>query len=262
MRSSKLTRLLITLALLPLARPAHSQSDVYWRIDPGVKTCSMRIDPSLTQGEWRTFVRQAGSMISFKPLAPAAPIGPRRFSVNVDYSITPVDQHDPAWINTFVHPDAGCPLGDRIKMPALRATYGVSRTMDVTGFWTTAPGANYGLAGGAVKYAFLKETAKSPAAAVTGSYTALTGVPDFNFSVYSVGVIASKRIARFQPFLGVRQGVAVGTETTPKVDLATETLPLTHGFLGTTWSIWKLGVAAEYDVASVNTFSLMLGVYP
>jgi len=251
--------------LLLFTRPAQSQGHdggVYWRTDPGVKTCSMAIDPSLTQSQWETFVRQAGAMIDFKSLGPAEPIGKWRFALGVDYSVTPVDQHDPAWINTFTHPDASCPLGDQIKLPALRATLGISSTTDLVGFWSTAPNANYGLAGGAIQYAFLRESGRVPAAAVTASVTSLTGVPDFNFLVYGAGLSVSKRFATLVPYVGIRQSVAVGTETTPKVDLATESIPLTHGFVGVNWALWKLGVAAEYDISARNTFALQIKAHP
>jgi hypothetical protein len=255
----------LVLVLLLLARPAFPQGTdggVYWHISPGVKTCSMVIDPSLTQGQWHTFVRQAGALIDFKSLAPASPLGKNRFNLGVVYSLTPVNQHDPAWINTFTHPDADCPLGDQIAMPSLRATWGASDAMDVTGFWTQAPGANYGLAGGAMQYTFLRESAKGPAAAASVAFTSLTGVADFDFYVMSFRLSASKRLARFTPYLGVKQGVALGVEQTPKVDLKRETVPLAMAVVGTTWSIWKLGVAAEYEIADVNTFALQLGFRP
>jgi len=53
--------------------------------------------------------------------------------------------------------------------------------------------------------------------------------------------------------------MAIGTEMTSKVDLSRESIPLTQGFLGATWSIWRLGVTAEYDVSAVNTFALVIG---
>ncbi len=137
-----------------------------------------------------------------------------------------------------------------------------SRTMDVGGYWTTAPGANYGLLGGEFKYAFLRESARVPAAAVSTSFTMLTGVPDFNLSIYSVGLVASKRIAMFTPYWGVKEVLVIGTETTAKVDLNRESLPLTQGFIGATCSIWKLGLAAEYNIADVNTFAFVIGFHP
>jgi hypothetical protein len=46
------------------------------------------------------------------------------------------------------------------------------------------------------------------------------------------------------------------------VDLATESVPITQGIFGATWSVWKLGVAAEYDVATVNTFAHQIAFHP
>jgi hypothetical protein len=255
---------MIAVGLLLLACPAFPQGTdggVYWHTSPGVTTCSMVIDPSLTQDQWHTFVEQAGTLIDFKSLAPASPLGKHHFTLGVVYTLTPVNQHDPAWINTFSHPDANCPLGDQIVMPSLRATWGASDAVDVTGFWTQAPGANYGLAGGAMQYTFLGESAKRPAAAASVAFTSLTGVPDFDFNVMSVGLRASKRLARFTPYLGVKQGIAVGVEQTQKVDLKQENAPLAMAVVGTTWSIWKLGVAAEYEIADVNTFALQIGFH-
>jgi hypothetical protein len=263
MSGRRLIGIVVPLVSLLFASPSYAQdSGVYWHIDPSVETCSMVIDPSLTQAQWKRFTREVGAISSFKSLASAEPLGKLNFTFGIDYSITPIDQHHPAWINTFTHPDASCPLGDQIELPTLRARLGVSNAMDVGGYWTTAPGANYGLVGGEFKYAFLSESARVPAAAVSASFTTLTGVPDFNFSVYSVGALASKRVAMFTPYLGVKESVAVGTETTSKVDLNRESIPLTQGFIGANFSIWKLSLAAEYNIASVNTFAFVIGSQP
>jgi hypothetical protein len=263
-RGQRLTGLVVALLPLLSATPSRAQEGdggVYWHTDPSVGTCSMVIDPSLTQSQWETFTRQAGAIISFKSLASGEPLGRGRFTLGVDYSVTPIDQHDPSWINTFTHPDASCPLGDEITIPTLRARVGVSSTMDVGGYWTTAPGANYGLVGGELRYAFLRESARVPAAVVSTSLSVLTGVPDFNFEVYSVGVVASKRLARFIPYLGVRENLAIGTETTNKVDLDRESIPITQGYVGASYSIWRVGLAAEYDIAAVNTFAFVISAH-
>ncbi len=251
-----------SLALILSASVSLAQSggsNVYWHIDPGVKTCSMVIDPALTQAQWHTFIKQIGAISSFKSLASAKTLGTMNFRVGFDYAKTPVDQHNPAWINTFTHPDADCPLGDAVGYPTIRASMGVSDRMDVGGYWTTAPGANYGLIGGEVKYGFLQESARTPAAAVRGSVTVLTGVPDFNVSIYSIDVLASKDIAMLTPYAGLRTSLVVGTETTSKVDLERESIVIAQGFAGIACSIWKINLAAEYNVSSVNTFALAIG---
>jgi hypothetical protein len=257
------TLIVTSLALLLCGSLVYAQSDhpnVYWRLDPSVSTCSMIIDPSLTQAQWHEFTKQVGALSSFKSLAPAQTLGRFNFRVGVDYESTPVDQHSLAWINTFVHPDEECPLGDKIAMPTLRASVGVSDNMDIGGYWTTAPGANYGLIGGEFKYAFLQEEESLPAAAVRASFTLLTGVPDFDLSIYSIDLLASKTIAALTPYVGARTSLAVGTETSSNVSLKTERIPIAQGYLGIAYSLWVLNVAAEYNVSTVNTLAFAVAV--
>jgi len=251
-----------SLVLCLFVTVAHAQSgggDVYWHIDRSVKSCSMVIDPSLTQAQWHTFVRQAGTMVTFKSLAPATTLGKKNFQIAVDYASTPVDQHDPAWINTFTHPDEDCPLGDAIKIPTIRARMGVSDNVDIGGYWTTAPGANYGVVGGELKYAFLKESGKLPAVATRASVSILTGVPDFNVNIYSLDLVTSKKFAKLTPYFGFRHNLIVGTEITSKVDLDREVIPTSQGYVGAAYSLWMLNLAGEYNFSSVNTFAFALG---
>jgi hypothetical protein len=219
----------------------------------------MVIDPSLSQAQWRRFAKEAGAIVSFKSLASAKTLGKMNFNVAIDNGYSPIDQRDLAWVNTFAHPDEDCPLGDAITFPAIRASMGVTDNMDVGGYWTTAPGANYGMVGGEFKYAFLQESKKYPAAAIRTSFSLLTGVPDFNMNIYSVDLMASKKIAMVTPYVGLKESLVIGTETTSKVDLDRESLALTQGYVGIAYSIWRLNVAAEYNISSVNTFAFAIG---
>jgi hypothetical protein len=250
----------IIFVLVSTSNAQGNGSDVYWHIDPSVKSCSMVIDPSLTQAQWKVFVKQVGAISTFKSLASADPLGKMNFNIGIDNSHTPIDQHNLAWINTFTHPDADCPLGDAISIPTIRARMGVSDNMDIGAYWTTAPGANYGMVGGEFRYRFSKESETLPAAAVRTSVSILTGVSDFDFNAYSVELIASKKIAMFTPYVGFRGSLAVGTETTPKVHLDKESVFFAQGYAGVSSSIWVFTVAAEYNVSQVNTFALAVGV--
>lgn len=257
------TLIVTCIALLISGSVLHAQNsatEVYWRLDPSVKSCSMVIDPALTQTQWHDFTQQVGALSSFKSLAPAQTLGTLNFRLGIDYGSTPVDQHSLAWINTFVHPDEECPLGDKIVIPTLRASVGVSDNMDIGAYWTSAPDANYGMIGGEFKYAFLREEEELPAAAVRASVTLLTGVSDFDLSIYSIDLLASKTIANFAPYAGVRTSLAVGTETTSKVNLKTEYVPLIQGYVGIVYSLWIFNVAAEYNVSTVNTLAFAFGI--
>jgi hypothetical protein len=251
------------LVMFTFASAAYAQGnggDVYWRTDPNVKTCSMVIDPSLTQAQWKTFIQQAAPILSYKSLASAEPLGTMNFNIAVDQGKSPIDQHNLAWINTFTHPDADCPLGDAVSFPALRARMGVSDNMDVGAYWTKAPGANYGMVGTEFKYRFVQESETLPAAAMRASVSILTGVSDFDFSECSVELMASKKVAMFTPYVGFRGSMAVGVETTPKVTLDKETIFFAQGYAGVTCSLWVVSLAAEYNVSQINTFAIAVGV--
>lgn len=250
----------IFLSGVPALNAQGSGNDIYWHIDPSVKSCSMVIDPSLTQAQWRTFVEQVGAISSFKPLASARPLGVMRFSVGIDRSYTPVDQHNPAWINTFTHPDEDCPLGDAISVPTIRARMGVTDDLDIGAYWTHAPNANYGMVGGEVRYQVSQESENLPAVALRGSVTVLTGVADYDLNVYGLEVMASKEIAFLTPYAGCRGLLAVGRETTTKVDLATERPLFAQGYAGVSYAVWILNFAAEYDISYVNTLGVIAGV--
>ena len=255
-----MTALIVLFGALETSAIAQSgTNDIYWHIDPTVKECSMVIDPALTQAEWKRFVTQVGPLTSFKTLSDAVPLGTMNFRVGLDQGQTPIDQQDRAWINTFTHPDEECPLGEVISYPTLRARVGVSDRVDVGAYWTTAPRANYGMIGAEVMYAFQTEEEDQIAAAVRGSGTFLTGVDDFSLSIYSLEVLASKRVWRVAPYAGIRGNLTVGSETTAKVALSREVIPTVQGFIGVSAPVWVLSLAAEYNISSVNTFSFTLG---
>lgn len=252
--------MLLIIGALTVTNAQGNRADVYWHLDPSVKTCSMVIDPSLTQAQWKTFVKQVGPIASYKTLASAEPLGTLNYYVALDQGNTPVDQRNLAWINTFTHPDEDCPLGDAISFPELRARVGISDNMDIGAYWTTAPGANYGMVGAELKYRFSRETEFSPAVSARGSATFLTGVSDFDLNIYGAELIASKKISYFSPYVGLRGNLAVGTETTPKVNLSTERVFIVQGFAGVSCSVWIFNLAAEYNVSNVNTLAVAVGV--
>ena len=62
------------------------------------------------------------------------------------------------------------------------------------------------------------------------------------------------------PYVGFRESLFIGTETTSKVDLDQERLSILQGYAGVAYSYWMLGLAAEYNVSSVNTFAFAIGI--
>ena len=62
------------------------------------------------------------------------------------------------------------------------------------------------------------------------------------------------------PYAGVRTSLVVGIETTSKVNLAMETVPVAQGYVGVAVPIWVLNLTMEYDVSTVNTLAAAIGV--
>ncbi len=223
------------------------------------KECAIILDPSLTQGQFHKFTREAAQVFTFKLLSPAEPLGARRFQVGLDYSSTPIDDADPAWNNTFSHPHDQHYLGDRIVAPKLFARMGVSDRVEVGFYFTRNPQANYGFMGGEVKYALFMKPQQAWATAVRTSYATLLGVEDLNFHLLGVDLSASKRFGKLTPYLGIGANLARATATTAKVDLHNETLLTPRGIIGSQLAISFFSLTAEVDVAAVSTFSLRTG---
>ncbi len=131
-------------------------------VNPAVEDCSIELDPSLTQGQFREFTRQLGLIASVKLLGPAEPLGTKTFDIGIEYSASPIDDSDPSWNNTFTHPDATHELGNTINVPRVYARIGVSDAIDAGVNFLNNSEANYGFVGGEVKYAFFLSGQKKP----------------------------------------------------------------------------------------------------
>lgn len=228
-------------------------------VNHGFRSCSIELDPSLTQSQFHKFTREAAQVFSFKLMSPAEPLGARKFQVGLDYSSTSINDADPAWNNTFSHPHETHYLGDRIVMPKLFARVGVSDRIDVGFYFTKNPDANYGFMGGEIKYALFAKSEKPVAMAVRTSYATLLGVQDLNYHLWGVDLSASKKIGLLTPYLGIGANLGRAIETTSKVNLRSENVLTPRGIVGTQLALSFLRLTAEMDIATVPTFSLRTG---
>jgi hypothetical protein len=192
-------------------------------------------------------------------MSPAEPLGAKKFQLGLEFSRVRIEDADPAWNNTFSHPEEDHYLGDVKKMPKLFARMGVSDRIDAGVYFTKVPEANYGFLGGEMKYAFLQESTKPVAAAVRTSYATLLGVDDLDFHVFGVDVSTSKNLGMLTPYLGLGANLARAIETTSKVSLDNETVLTPRGIIGARFAISFLSLTAEMEIAELSTFSLRTG---
>ena len=249
----------VCIPLLMMFAATAQGEDVFWRIDPSVKSCSMNISPNLTQDQFHRYVKQVSLILSNKSSAAAPTLGKNHYGLNLDYSFTPVNQHDLAWINTFVHPDEDCPLGNTIQLPVLRAGYGISDTVDIGLLYSNSMVANYSLLGAEVKHAFVKGSETVPAISSRVSMMRLLGVADYSIDIISLDVLASKNWGKIIPYAGLRGSYTIGAETTDKVSLSSEYIFDMQPYLGFVYPYRNFRLAVEYDIAEVSTLDLNLG---
>lgn len=228
-------------------------------VNHDIKDCSIEFDPSLTQSQFRKFTREGSMLGTFKLLAPAEPLGAKKIQVGIDYSITRINDEDPAWNNTFTHPHETHYLGDVREIPKLFARMGLSDRIDVGLYFTKNLNANYGFLGGEMKYAHFQQPGKPFASAMRASYTTLLGVHDMDFHIMSLDYSISKRFNRMTPYLGLGGNLAWAIETTSKVNLDNETVLTPRGIIGTRFSLSFFSLTAEMDISALSTFSIRTG---
>jgi len=223
--------------------------------------CSMVIDPSLTQEAWHQFVTEVGLVAYFHPLTSAKPLGPRRVEVALLQWSTMIDAADPAWNDTFSHPDATHWLfdGNSLPIPGLMLRMGVTQRLDLGAYWTSAPSANYSLIGGQVQYALLNDLDRGLAGAGRVSAVLVYGPEDMDLSTYGLDFLVSKEIGRFSPYVGVGGYLSRGHETTSKVDLEDENVFGALGTAGVSMRVWLLSLGTEFTVAQVSSYAFKLG---
>lgn len=223
--------------------------------------CAMVIDPSLTQEAWHQFVTEAGLVVYFHPMTSARPLGPRHFEVALLRWSTMIDDANPAWNDTFSHPDAAHWLfdGNSLPIPGLMLRVGVTQKLDLGAYWTSAPSANYSMIGGQAQYDLLDDPNRGLAGAGRISAVKIYGPEDLGVTTYGLDFLVSKQIDRFSPYVGVGGYWSRGHETTSKVDLEDESVLGALGTAGIAVRVWLLSLGAEFNVAKVSSYGLKVG---
>lgn len=258
---------LAALAWLPAAAAAQHSHGVILHVSDRWKECAIRLDPSLTQAAWRQFVEEAGLVVYFRPLTDARPMGRGNWEVSLLSANTRIDDSDPAWNDTFVHPDADHWLfeGSGLVFPGLTARVGVSNRIDLGAYFTKNLNANYGVAGAQVQYAFISDPDSPWGLAGRLSLMSLFGPEDLNHGAVGLDVLASRRVVargilEVTPYVGASSYVSAARERSGAVALDAEVVAGNQAMAGVVVQVAMVRLAAEINSSRVNTRSLKLGV--
>ena len=208
-----------------------------------------------TQDEFKELSETIGLLISYKPLAPAEPLGILGFDIGLEVTAVDVDQ-DKSFLQEAVS-DQNPP--SYFIFPKLHAQKGLPFGIDLGVVYAKIQGSNIGLIGGEAKWAILKGSVATPAMAVRGSYTSLIGVGDLDLSTYGIDLSASKGFGFLTPYIGVGQVWIQSQENTP-LPLSDEKLSRTKGFAGLKLKLLLLSLVAEAEFSKVPSYTLRANV--
>ena len=111
-----------------------------------------------------------------------------------------------------------------------------------------------------MKWAVLRGTMVSPAVAIRGSYTALTGVDELDASTYGLDASISKGFLFITPYAGVGQVWIDTSENSSAVSLKDVSTSATKVFLGAKVKMLIVNLVVQADFSDVNMYSARVNV--
>jgi hypothetical protein len=142
----------------------------------------------------------------------------------------------------------------------LHAFIGLPLGIDVGAVYSQAPSTNIKVYGGEIRYAIIEGGTATPAVAIRGSLTKMTGVDQLSFNTKGLDVSISKGFAMFTPYAGVGE---VWSDSTPNgiPTLTKESFNQNKFYVGCNLNILLVNIDLEYDkTGSDQSYSAKLGV--
>jgi hypothetical protein len=209
---------------------------------------------TLSQSEFRLLSEDLGAALSYKGLIPAEPLGITGFDLGLAVTGTRL-KHTDLWRRA----SGGDSVPGTLPVPTLRLTKGLPLDIDIGAAFSAVPGTNLRYYGGELRWAFLPGGALTPAVAVRGALTRLTGVDQLDFDTRSLDVSVSKGLAMFTPYAGIGQ-VWVKSSPNGVPLLRGESFTQSKVFAGLNFNLAGGNLAIEVDnTGSTTSFGAKIG---
>lgn len=209
------------------------------------------LQTGMLQSQFKDMSKELGLLISYAPLSPAEPLGILGFDAGVEITAAKIDSSN--WDKAISNPP------DYIMLPKLHIQKGLPLGIDVGLEYATVPNSNISLYGAELKWAVLRGTMVSPAVAIRGSYTALTGVNELEASTKGLDVSISKGILFITPYAGVGQ-VWIDTKEKAGLGLDDVSTIATKIFLGAKVKLLLVNLVFQADFSDINMYSARVNV--
>lgn len=216
----------------------------------------------MAQDEFKKLSTDLGLAVSYLPLAPAEPLGGKvlpGFDIGIEATVIKIDKNASYWQNAVTDPGD---LPSNLIFPKFHAQVGLPVVPIDLGFvYANVPGSDIKYVGGEIKWAILRGSTVSPAIAIRGAYTKVSGVDVLDLDTKSLDVSISKGFAIFTPYAGIGEVWITSKPTQSAIGLAKEDLTETKGFVGLKLSMGLINIVGEADFAAVNMYSLRFNLH-
>lgn len=209
----------------------------------------------LSQNEFRLLSEDLGAALSFKPLIPSEALGITGFDLGVAVTGTKLKN-----VAILEKASSGGDVPSVLPVPTLRLHKGLPLNLDVGVAFSQVPGTNIRYTGGELRWAILPGSTLTPAVAIRGTLTRLTGVDQLDFDMKSLDISISKGFANVTPYGGIGQ---VWVKSTPKgvPGLRGEDFTQTKVFGGVNVNFGLANLAFEADsTGGTTTVGAKLGL--
>jgi hypothetical protein len=208
---------------------------------------------TIGQAQFRLLSEDLGAALSYHAQIPAEPLGITGFDFGVGITATKMENAAILQQVTSDNSDA------TIYVPTVRLHKGLPAGFDIGLTYASIPGSNITYTGGELRYAILQGGVASPAIAVRGSLTKLSGVDQLSLDTRGVDISISKGFAFLTPYAGIGR---VWVESDPRGTggLRTEKFSLTKVFVGLGMNFAVLNLNLQADrTGDASSFSAKLG---
>jgi hypothetical protein len=197
-------------------------------------------------------------------LAPAEPLGGVLPHVDAGVEVTGVqiDNNASYWKQIEQVPGNDS-IPSTLPFPKFHIQVGLPVIpIDLGYVYGSVPGTDIKYMGGEIKWAILSGSVATPALAIRGAYTKLSGVTDLDISTKSADISISKGFAIFTPYAGYGMVWIESKEKSALVTLQDESLSEPKWFVGTKITFFPLmNLVIEADFAEVNSYSARLNLH-
>ncbi|PKN12778.1 MAG: hypothetical protein CVU69_05290 [Deltaproteobacteria bacterium HGW-Deltaproteobacteria-4] len=217
------------------------------------------IPADFANSQLNDLVKEAGTAIAYRAVAPAEPGGLTGFDIGIEASFIKID--NALWDEVFDSNDAP----GYLPVPRVHVRKGLPFDFDLGASYAMVPSSNIKVIAGEIQYAIMDGSAALPALALRGHYSTLLGVDDLDLETYGADAVLSKGFLFLTPYVGVgvlrSDGEYTGSNATLKANLQdqSETTQRVFGGVQIAMALLRITLDAEYAEVPVYTAKVSLG---